>query len=188
MPHTKRAFEALDKSIEGIKIEAKNPKSLLYIGWRSDASPWWHDKFCKELGIEKIAVLEIFPPNFQNLEREVAKGRYKVKPILGDARQLNQYVAPEEYDVIFWDHGPEHVTLSDLQKATPMLGAMAGRMLLYCCPWGEWSQGPEGSNLDEEHKNYVTPEQLIPMGLHVMTFGGSGQAAEGELIAVYVKK
>ena len=187
MPHTRRAFEALEKSIDGIKEKARDPKSLLYIGWRRDASPWWHDKFCKDIGIERIGVLEIFPPNFHDLERRVTEGRYRVKPILGDARKIDQYTSPGEYDIIFWDHGPEHVSLEDLQKVTPVLATYAGRMLLYCCPWGEWRQGPEGSNLDEEHKNSVTPEQLINMGLHVMTFGESGQDKEGELIAVYLK-
>ncbi len=181
MPHTKAAFSVVESMIPTIR--ASQPKSLLYIGWRHDASPWWYDIFCKHLGVERVAVLEIYQPNFSDFSAAVKTGRYVAKPILGDARKLSEIVGKGEYDVIFWDHGPEHVSFDDLQKATPMLHEMAGKLLLYACPWGEWKQEAEGGNLDEEHKNYVTVDQLVGLGMTVQTTGESGQEKEGEIIS-----
>lgn len=183
MPHTADAFFTINKNIEWFKKRAGNPKSLLYIGWRHDCHPWWWQTFCPALGIEKIGVLEIFNPNFQDLQRRVETGRMNVRPILGDARKIDEYVRAREYDVIFWDHGPEHVSLEDLNRITPLLFSTAGRMLLYCCPWGNWPQHADG-NPDEEHKNSVMDWHLTALGMDVVTTGhGPSQDQKGELIA-----
>lgn len=179
MPHTKVVFDALENNAEWFKKRAGEPKSLLYVGWRHDARPWWYDVFCKKLGVEKVGVLEIFPKNIDDLEQEVWAGRYEVKPILGDVRNINAYVNKDEYDVIFWDHGPEHVSWEDLQKTTPLLYDWAGRLVLYCCPWGEWPQGIEDNNEHEIHRNYVTKEQFLELGLSTITFGTPGNSDPG---------
>lgn len=182
MPHTKRVFDALESNIPWIKERAGDPKSLLYVGWRRDCKPWWHDTFCPKLGIERVGVLEIFPKNLNDLEQEIWAGRYNVTPILGDARKPHLSLKPREWDIIFWDHGPEHVSAEDLEKATQLLKMFAGRLLLYCCPWGDWPQGPEDGNEHEIHRNAVTTEQLTKHGMMVTEFGKIGQAGEGELL------
>lgn len=186
MPHTLRAFLHLENSVEEIKRRT-NAKSLLYVGWRSDCKPWWHDKFCKDLGIEKIGVLEIYDPNFKDLEHAVYNGRYNVTPILGDVSRIHEFVKEGEYDIIFWDHGPEHVDYPTLQKITPLIFNAAGRAVLYCCPWGYWPQGKEGGNDHEEHKTHMTVEQLEALGFEVTSLGGKDQVNEGELVGIKVK-
>lgn len=184
MPHTKRVFDNIEANIDWLKERAGNPRSLLYVGWRHDCKPWWHDTLCPALGIEKIGVLEIFPKNHSDLEQAVWSGRYNVNPVLGDACHIDKTtISRHEYDIIFWDHGPEHVTESDLNVVTPLLADWAGRLLLYCCPWGDWPQGAEDGNDHEIHRNAVTEKQLVDLGMNVKTFARPGQHGEGELLA-----
>jgi hypothetical protein len=160
---------------------------MLYIGWRHDCSPWWHDHMGKELG-GPLGVLEIFPKNLDDLEREIWLGRYNVASIIaGDARDPASHIRKGYWDVIFWDHGPEHVTLEDLKIATPRLIDHAGKALVYCCPWGDWPQGEEDGNCHEVHRNSVTVEQLDSLGLFVTSFARAGQQNEGELVGVRFK-
>lgn len=184
MPHTQPAFDVLDRNIVSIS-ERCAPISLLYVGWRRDCKPWWYDKFCHDLGVKKVGVLEIFPRNHAELEQQVWSGRYDVEPILGDVRSIRKHVEPGEYDVIFWDHGPEHVTRKELIDTTTDLCLMAKRLVIYCCPWGEWPQGAEDGNDHEVHEHAVYPEQLQELGMTVITTGSPDQIGEGELIAFH---
>jgi len=186
MPHTLEAFKILDGITKRIR-DTINPKSLLYIGWRHDARPWWHDKFSKDLGIERISVLEVFPKNFRDLEHLVSARRYNVRPILGDVRNIHLYTQVGEYDIIFWDHGPEHVSFDELNVVTRNLIRFAGSMLLYCCPWGIWPQGIEDGNEHEEHKNSISASQLTNLGMDVMCINSQGIGNSGELIAYKMK-
>lgn len=181
MPHTKPAFEFLDNFSPIIKAQCK-PTSMLYVGWRHDGRPWWYDQFGPSLGITRYGILEIFPKNHSDFELLVWAGRYKSEAILGDVRKIDQLVIPGEWDIIFWDHGPEHVTWEDLRETTPRIFGVCGKMLLYACPWGAWPQGMEDGNEHEVHRNFVTEEQFQELGLTTRTFGGPSQALEGELV------
>lgn len=186
MPHTKRAFDAIDAKTITLKTKAGDPTSMLYIGWRSDCHPWWHRVLCPALGIKKIGILEIDGGNFNTAVAKAKEGHFGAvdyQVIHGDARKILEHVQPGTYDVIFWDHGPEHVSVDDLKIATQAIISAAGRLVIYCCPWGAWPQGATGGNEHEEHKNSIEPEQLTALGLNVVTFGESGQSMEGELFA-----
>lgn len=180
MPHVKPAFDFLESKAPEFK-EKLQPRSLLYVGWRHDAKPWWYDSFGPALGIQKFGILEVFPKNHSDFEQLVWSGRYSADAILGDVRRIDSLVKPREWDIIFWDHGPEHVTWEDLQACTPKIFSMCGKMLLYSAPWGEWPQGIEDNNEHEVHRNSVTVEQFKELGLETTTFGGPSQGLEGEL-------
>lgn len=187
MPHVKPAFEFLDAHANEFK-ELVKPLSLLYIGWRHDGSPWWYDKFGPAMGVTKFGVLEIFPKNVADLEMKVWDGRYNVAVIEGDARKIAAFVKPGEWDVIYWDHGPEHVTWEDLKECTPKLFDVAGKMLLYSAPWGDWPQGMEDGNEHEVHRNSLTLEQFQELGFYnTACFGGPSQTLEGELCGWMIK-
>lgn len=187
MPHTKAAFDQLDNLTPTFRENAK-PKSLLYIGWRHDCKRWWYDTFAKQLGITDVGVLEIFEKNFGDLDHRVWCGEYDLKLYLGDATKIDQTkIHPGQYDIIFWDHGPEHVSKEAFQAVTPLLTQYAGKMLLYCCPWGDWPQGEEDGNKFEVHQWSPTVQDFLDVGLTVVSTGESGQAGEGELIGFSFK-
>lgn len=185
MPHTKRVFDWFEQNID--LFRKSNPESFLYVGWRYDCKPWWHDWFAKEMGVSRVTVLDIFPKNVADFELQVWNGRYRGEAILGDVRNIKNIVKPREHDVIFWDHGPEHVTLGDLNIVTPYLKEAAGKTLIYCCPWGHWPQGAEDNNENERHVNDVAPEMFEQLGLWTKTFASAGQQQEGELVGVWTR-
>lgn len=183
MPHTGPAFAEMERLIPLFK--SLEPKSLLYVGMRHDCAPWWQKVFSSRIGASKLAVLEIDIGNCNEFRKR--KKDYDCDVYHGDVREIGQHVTPGQYDVIFWDHGPEHVSWEDLQKTTPNLIEYAGKILVYCCPLGVWPQGPEGGNVHEEHKNYVTTEQFTQLGLEIITTGKPGQENLGEIIGYKVK-
>lgn len=188
MPHTKRMFDYIESNIDNFKkLLGEPPKSMLYVGWRHDCKPWWYDYLVPALGIERVGVIEIFQNNFDDLKRQVEIGRYSLTQIRGNIMDAEQLISPGEYDLIFWDHGPEHVTLDDLKKITPVLFSLCGRGLLYCAPWGEWPQGCEDGNAFEEHLSSLRVEDLEELGMGVGCTGFPGQKFEGELVSLMIK-
>lgn len=182
MPHSRHVFEFLDSNITQIKEQLDRPQSFLYIGWRRDCSPWWYDRLCKELEVTRVGVMEIFPKNIIDLQNEVLAGRYDATVTAGDVREIDRYFSAGEWDVIFWDHGPEHVTLEDLKTTTEKLCNVAGKLVIYCCPWGDWPQGIEDMNEHEIHLSSMTDEYLTELGFRVFMFNSPGQDHEGELL------
>ena len=183
MPHTKAMFDIFEQWMIP-HLKDYNIRSMLYVGWRRDCKPWWHDYMAKELGVQDLGVLEIFPKNVADMEQAIWSGRYNCRVIQGDARDPKKSIGLHDWDLIFWDHGPEHVTAEDLRLATEQLSRCC-RVLLYCCPWGDWPQGEEDGNAHEVHRNAVTPEQLLDLGFRVRKIGAPGQAGEGELVGIW---
>lgn len=184
MPHTKAAFDVLEGMIPLFKeILGPSPKAL-YVGWRHDCKPWWHDTFFKGLGTSRIGVVEVFPKNMAELEQLVWAGRYEVDDMyLDDVRNIDLSIDPGQYDLIFWDHGPEHVDERDIALLIDKLDWLAGKAVLFACPWGEWPQGMEDGNEHEVHRSTIYPETLTRHGMKVVTTGEPGQAGGGEIIA-----
>jgi len=186
MPHTKEVFDAMNAKASWFKEMAGQPSSMLYVGWRSGSHPWWHRKFCPDLGVTRVGVIEIFQKNFDDLAKFVKDGLLsEVKEyelIHSDVKEIKKHVPKDRYDIVFWDHGPEHVSWEDLQEITKSIMEVTGRLVLYCCPWGKWPQKATDGNADEEHKFDVLPEHFTQLGLNVVTFGGCNQENKGELV------
>jgi hypothetical protein len=179
-------FDHFEQSVIPL-LKRNGIRSMLYVGWRRDCKPWWHDHMAKELGVTDLGVLEIFPKNVADLEQQVWAGRYDCRVIQGDARDPKKSIGLNDWDLIFWDHGPEHVTAEDLKVATEELFRCCRKALLYCCPWGDWPQGEEDGNVHEVHRNAVTKEQLFDLGFTLFSTGAEGQQGEGELVALMGK-
>lgn len=188
MPHLKAAFDRLEYRVPYILsvFGFYQPKSLLYVGWRHDCHPWWYTKLCPMLGIEKIGIVEIFQQNKQHADMMAREGKFgqNVKVHLQDVTKISRIDERFKYDVIFWDHGPEHVSIQDLKKTTAELSKLS-KLLIYACPWGEWPQGTEDGNVNERHMISIEPRDLEELGMIVDTVGESGRfpGKEGELIA-----
>lgn len=183
MPHVKAAFEKMEELIPLFK--GVGAKSLLYVGWRHDCHPWWYRKFAPSLGIQKIGIVEVFPPNIADARQKASDGNFgepgNVDIYACDIRNILES-GLQDYDVIFWDHGPEHVSQADLEKTTPALKGKC-KILIYSCPWGSWPQGADGGNEHEKHMWDVEPEVFKNLGMEFCTVGKSGQVNLGEIIA-----
>lgn len=184
MPHMKAAFDRLDQLTEGT-FRNLGIRHMLYVGWRHDCHPWWYRKLAPALGVEKITIAEVHPPNAGDAEQKAWNGEFGVNTVIwqGDIRQLPECTTTGIFDMIYWDHGPEHVSFEDLKKVTPSLVQLSNKLLLYSCPWGHWPQSADGGNEHERHLWDVTPEHMEQLGMLWCTVGEAGQDKGGEIIA-----
>jgi hypothetical protein len=188
MPHVKAAFDWFEKNVGKIRDDAVGASSLLYVGIRHDTSPWWLKDLCPRLGITRVGVVEIFPKNLSDFEQQFWAGKYgesfsDVELISGDVREIDKLVNVGEYDIIFFDHGPEHLDPEDIDLVTRKLERIAGKLVLYSAPWGHWPQGEEDGNEHEVHRSNLIPDDFRRLGMNVETVNSEGVENGGELIA-----
>jgi hypothetical protein len=185
MPHIYEAFKWFEDNIHLFKkLEAK---SLLYVGWTPSSTNWWYTEFCKKLSIEKVSVVEVYDANYNNLNNWITRSKYNIKSYCRNIFDVDSFIDNNEYDIIFWDHGPEHASIEDLNAVTPKLMQKSGKALIYSCPWGKWPQDTIGSNTFEKHLTEVTTDMLKSLNLEVHSFNKPDQVNCGELIGVYFK-
>lgn len=186
MPHTKAAFDLMD-SLTPAWADLQ-PRSMLYVGWRHDCHPWWYKSFAPALGINELTILEVHGPNVSDAEQRDWQGQFglKTRVIQGNVLNPARYYRRHSYDIIFWDHGPEHVTKAELEGITPFLKEFRNKLLIYCCPWGHWPQEPTDGNEHERHSWDVQVKDMEDVGmLKVFTVGKPGQDNGGEIVATW---
>lgn len=131
--------ESLLKNIP--EIIDGNGKKMLYVGasqWRA----YLYDNFI--IYGYKIDILEIFEPNVLFLRE---KG---FNVIQGDVCKLDSFIK-DNYDVIFWWHGPEHIEKDKLEYTLSRL-ELFGNLIILGCPSDEVSLQEEVyGNIYEKH-------------------------------------
>lgn len=171
MPSHGSAFDFL--TAEGPSIFG-TVGSLLYVGHRGDTHPWWHETFAKSLGITRIAVIDIDKGNLHTAAHVTSELYH------GDIRQTD---CPKDFDLIFWDEGPEHLPREQSLELIKVFNEHGSRVLI-SCPWGFQLQGTDPNDPEFHHWGPM-PEDFESIGMTARTFGvmfseGSGH---GNLIA-----
>ena len=183
MPHVGQAFDWFEDNWDIFKpLEIK---SMLYVGLTNSTKEWWKNEFCDALGIETVAIIDIFGPNCV-----CARRRYPdIEVIQGDVTKIGNHIKREQYDLIFWDHGPEHAEESVLTHALDQLKEYAGKCVITACPWGNFPQKAIYGNAHEEHKFDVFPSHFEPSGYTVVTINTVDVTAPcGELISYWIRE
>ena len=149
-------------------------RSMLYVGHRSDTSPWWRTEFHGLIGGPALAVIDIQAANLDS-----ASG-FASKLIHGDIRTC---AAARGFDLVFWDEGPEHVPRDEALATCAEL--MGHGQVLISCPWGHQPQG-SGPNDPEFHHWAPSPADFESIGMIARCFGtpfdGNGHG-HGNVIA-----
>ena len=149
------------------------PGSLLYIGARPDAHSWLPE--LHQAG-HTITVLEIWPENAAGLKDDTRISHL----IEGDVREVGEL--PDQFDYIFWWHGPEHLAQEELAQVLPVLESKASRLIALACPWGYYPQGSHNGNFHETHLAYLYPSDFKELGYQVRLDGNPDQAGS-EIVA-----
>jgi hypothetical protein len=165
MPTVQSAFDYLTE--RGSEIFGQC-ESMLYVGHRSDTHPWWHQVFAKKLGVTRIAVIDIDKSNLESAGH-ITKELYR-----GDIRQDD---APRDFDIVFWDEGPEHLPKEVSLEVCKHLSEIHRRVLI-SCPWGYQPQG-SGPNDIEFHHWGPMPEDFQAIGWVAHTFGKMFNTVDG---------
>ena len=145
-----------------------NGKSILQIGVKEKSFGVhnWLKMFRLffKCGYRTFDVLEIWQQNLDGLE----KWEHLRNKILGDIRDIDKLII-NEYDVIFWWHGPEHIEKSEFYILQQKFDKFKDTLIIIGCPWGEFKQGEVDGNPYEEHKTHWQPEELEKYGYAVYT-------------------
>lgn len=150
------------------KIQQHNIKRVLNIGFR-DGSDLTVRNFIKSLGGE-FHVLEVWKPNCDVL----TKNGVVDKVICEDVRNINNSIKENEYDAVFWLHGPEHITWDDFLNCKERIDSIATKLVIYQAPIGEHPQDELYGNPFEKHVTSLEPEMFLSLGYDIILHNGSG--------------
>ncbi len=79
--------------------------------------------------------------------------------ILGEVQKLEDNKFDEQWDVVFWWQGPQHVTKEELPGIITMLSRHS-KLIVLGCPYGRYEQGEVGGNKYEAHLANLYPEDF----------------------------
>lgn len=115
-----------------------NSKSMLYIGF----DPKYESQFVlfKEVNWE-ITILEINPKNV-----EWAKKNLEYNVVEGDVRDIDQHFSINQFDIIIWEDGIEHIEESEWKSTFEKLDRIAKKFVVLESPEGRY--GHEGAILE----------------------------------------
>jgi len=140
-------------------------KSVLYIGARNGGFEYGINF---RIAKTKITMLEAFEENV-NFLKQIP---WITNVIHGDVRYKE---IEEKFDIIFWWHGPEHVSEVELPIVVKKLESICNNMVVMGCPWGIYEQNnnPYGSynNPYEVHVSHFDYPIFENMGYTVECLG-----------------
>jgi len=138
-------------------------KTVLYIGARRYRRDFTNQ--FKQKGY-RIDILEVFDKNLQSLK----KLKFINKLIKGDVREVDKLI-DQEYDVIFWWHGPEHIHKNELKDTLNKLKKISNKLVVCGCPYGKYEQGVVYGNVWEKHLSYLEPANFKKSSFQVDVLG-----------------
>ena len=160
-----RKVESTDRaaSLARLAPDLFDYTSVLYIGARSNRFHFGKDFAKKDY---EITVMEAYKPNVEAL-----LGVPFVQEVIeADVRQVHELTL-KSFDVIFWWHGPEHVTHDELLRTIPHLENLCIKILVLGCPWRKYAQGAVGGNPFERHLEDYDYDVFESLGFEVECLG-----------------
>lgn len=117
-----------------------------------------------------ITLLEAFKPNADYY----AGHPCFTEVICADVQDIGKVANGREWDLVVWWHGPEHVGRERLPQTLVNLEAVANRMVVLGCPWGQNLHGVVDGNPYSIHRNHIDVPDLEKLGYEVKTLGEKG--------------
>lgn len=143
-------------------------KKMLYVGASFQRQDFL-DLFLK-LGYQ-ITIVEAFSENVSFLHKQKLNYGMKYDIVLGDIVSAR---FADEFDVVFFWHGPEHLKYQDILPTLIKLKSMA-KLVVLGCPFGYYKQGAEYGNPYEVHQSHLTPLDFESWGFACVTIGELNQ-------------
>lgn len=149
----KRRKKQITRNIRGLH----KFKTLLYVGANKDRIEMldlFHD-----WGYE-IDVLEVWPPNVEELKKLDQQHDIFREIICGDIMDCMLDVHYGPYDVVMFWHGPEHIKKKFLSELIFNMERLAKHFVIMAAPIGKYEQGEVNGNPHEIHEGYLYPEDF----------------------------
>lgn len=113
--------------------EIVSDSSILLVGTGSTEIQFvdW-PRVLKQCGATYIAYIEIF----EGYCAKFANREYKI--IMGDVREIDKVISKNEFDLIMWFHGPEHIKHKEMPQTFEKIKQVCGKGLVTLCPLGSY--------------------------------------------------
>ena len=152
-----------EESVRRCIPDLLNYKTVLYVGARPTRQhflDWFED------AEYSITIVEAFKKNCDFL-----KEKFNHKIIHGDIR----YCEIDNYDVVFFWHGIEHLPMSDIPNTLRKLESKSNFMTVLGMPYGLYVQDDIFENKFEIHQSQIYPDFLKEQGYDFETLGDIDQ-------------
>lgn len=84
---------------------------------------------------------------------------------------IQDFKPNKKYDIIFWWHGPEHISEGEINSTFKHIENMGMKFVILGCPWGKYEQTAIKGNDYEIHQKHWYPEELNRLGYKTNTIG-----------------
>ncbi len=132
------------------KSLSENNKILLIgTGWSDTQYFDWPEILLKLEPTLKISYLEI-------CDEYINKWKNNKYPVIkGDVRHIDETISTNEFDVICWMQGPEHINQNEMLSTFEKIFKCAKKSVIFSCPWGSFYDNQEilNKNVFEKHLN-----------------------------------
>jgi hypothetical protein len=159
MKHYTYSFEEEKNSLQRLVPDlftGTKYKTILNIG-ASDANFRWSPEF-KSAGYE-ISVAE----HYKSKCERIKKTGLWLKEVI--CINVTKTELIQNYDIIFWWSGPEHLLERDIKPTIKLLEAHCNKVMILACPWGKYitNNSPDGAYALEDKQ--LNPEiDWLPEG------------------------
>jgi hypothetical protein len=128
-----------------------------------------------------VDVLEVFPAYVKALQEANPTTRRFRRICEGDVRTFQP---AEDYDLVVWWHGPEHVEKAELADVLARLASWPRRLAVVGCPHGHLGQGvTKDGNEQQRHRWDCMPEDFRKLGWPAETLLPEPHGVRSHLIA-----
>lgn len=148
-------------------IQNSNARSVLNIGYRHDSDDNI-EKYCRNNNIDFV-ILEAFEPNCVEI-----RNHRRLRCINADIRDIKTVLA-ENFDIIQWLHGPEHLLWEDFLKCRHDIESKASKLVLYQAPIGIYPQEALYDNIYERHLTTLYPNMFAELGYKIVLHDKNGE-------------
>jgi hypothetical protein len=139
-------------------------KSVLMVGWRYDSDSSFVDFMINEG--KDLTIVEIYEPNTKTI-------RSDVNIVCSD---ILDYEINKPYDLLLWQHGPEHVFKSEVFDLIKKIKDKFKYIVLET-PYGANDQGEMYGNIYEAHVSEWTEQDYEKLGMNWVKYAGADNNA-----------
>lgn len=164
--------------------EVVNGSSILLVGTGGTERMFteW-PRVLKGCGATNITYIEIFDGycnKFTNREYKIIKG---------DVRKIDEVVSKDEFDLILWFHGPEHIKREEMPQTFEKIRQMCSKGFVSICPFGSYYA--EDVIIDNIYEKHIQPDMSVSDFDEVKNVSffsvGEKDASDAVLFGYYIK-
>jgi uncharacterized protein YciI len=137
----------------------KNSKTILMVGWRYDSDFSFVDFMIEES--KDLTIVEIYEPNTKNVRKEVTI----------HCSDILDFDIEKEYDLLLWQHGPEHVFKSEVLDFVKKVSDKF-KHIVFETPYGHNPQGEMYGNIYETHVSEWEEKDYTDLGFNYVKYAG----------------